>query len=337
MKQIWKHNEKEFLVQLFSKMGKHDLTWRDDAIIVPIKENMTLLYSIDNAELIYNYKNPVKNMRCYGRWASALVANDIIACGVQPTGIAFDFGIKGKSEEDFMNFTDGVLDVCKYYGMQYEGGNINTTESVSGIAWGITEKKSIIRRDGAQDGDILIITCDLGIGWATKLLENKSIVSEMKDYKEFPVINIELFRKIWDKNVIHCGMDLTDGIVEFAYEITDRTGYGIVLNMDEEKSDYITKASIKLGIPEIALRLDPGYDTPYAHGWCIDPADLEEIVEIFKKFHVEYTIAGYVDATEKGVMLETQGKRISVPKYWDDIVQCRGSIQAWEEVILSLL
>lgn len=267
MKIDWTKNEKQLLAHLFLKMGNKDFLWRDDAIIVPLAKELSLLYSIDNAEQIYNYQIREKNMRCYGRWATAVISNDIIACGTEPCGIAFDFGIKDKSEEDFMEFVKGVLDICNTYGMRYEGGNINTTESISGIAWGVSNNTPIIRREVAMNGDILLVTCELGVGWAKKLLANQSSSVIEDSYKEFPVVNLNMFREIWSKNIIHCGMDLTNGLIEFAYEIKDRTGYGVILNI-KESSNYLNMISNKLNIPEIALRLELGYDTPYAHGWC---------------------------------------------------------------------
>lgn len=54
MKANWNNSEKKFLTKLFSKMGNCNYLWRDDAIIIPLNSEKSLLYSIDNAELIFN-------------------------------------------------------------------------------------------------------------------------------------------------------------------------------------------------------------------------------------------------------------------------------------------
>ena len=336
MKNGWRNSEKSFLANLYSNLGNDNYLWRDDAVIVPLNSESSLLYSIDNSELIFDTLNREKDMRLYGRWTASLIASDIIACGITPNGLAIDMGIKNKSESDCKCFIDGIMEVCEYYNMRYEGGNINTTDSVSGLAWAYGRTDDIIRREGAQAGDIVFATCDLGVGWANNLLSKAQSVPSTSNYKEFPVVNIQLFREIWDTKAIHCGMDLTDGIIEFAYEINDRTGYGVIFDPKPNGSDFIEYASNVLKIPEIAFRFEPGYDTPYAHGWCIQPDKINMVTDIFKKYNVSYTIMGYVDDKESSVLVKHNGQMINVPRYSDDIIISRDSIEVWTEQIFSL-
>lgn len=336
MKANWNNSEKKFLANLFSRMGNCDYLWRDDAIIVPLDSEKSLLYSIDNAELIFDTQDRKKDMRLYGRWAASLIASDVIACGIMPKGLAVDMGIRNMSESDCECFIDGIMDVCTHYNMRYEGGNINTTDSVSGLAWACGKTDDIIRREGAQVGDIIFITCDLGVGWADKLLRKEQIASFISDYKDFPVVNTQLFKEVWSTKAIHCGMDLTDGVIEFAYEINDRTGFGVIFDPKPNGSEFIKYASTMLKIPEIAFRFDPGYDTPYAHGWCIQPEKINLVTEIFKKYNVAYTIMGYIDDTESNVLVRYNGQNEILPRYSDDIINSRGSVEIWKEQILSL-
>ena len=336
MTKSWTNSEKGFLANLFSKMGNTDFLWRDDAIIVPIDNNNSLLYSIDNGEQIFSTGDRAKDMRLYGRWTASLVASDIIACGVMPNGLAIDLGIKDKDEMDCENFIEGVLDVCKHYDMKYEGGNINTTDSISGVAWGYSESNKIIRREGAKPGDIIFVTCDLGIGWADKLLRNSNQPSLIHNYKEFPVINTSMFKEVWKLDAIHCGMDLTDGIIEFAYEINDRTGYGVTFDPQLNCSDLISLASSKLNIPEVAFRFEPGYDTPFAHGWCIDSNRIDEVIRIFEKYNANYTIMGEVEQESTEITVNYNSKKVRLPRYSDDIICSRGSVSTWLEQIYPL-
>ena len=336
MRENWINSEKEFLAKLFFKMGNTNFLWRDDAIIVPIDCNNSLLYSIDNAEQIFNTGNKTKDMRLYGRWAASLIASDIIACGVMPNGLALDLGIKDKDEADCKHFIEGVLDVCSHYNLRYEGGNINTTNSTSGVAWGYADNSKIIRREGAQIGDIILVTCDLGVGWANRLLCNFNKQVIVPNYKDFPVINPSMFKEIWKLNAIHCGMDLTDGIIEFAYEIRDRTGYGVVFDPQPNNSKAINLAASILNIPEKAFRFDPGYDTPFAHGWCIAPNKINDIIEIFNRYNSHYTIMGTVERGDSGVSVAHNNKNIPLPRYSDDIIINRGNIEMWFEQIYPI-
>ena len=333
----WITSEKEYLSHLFSKMGRENYSWRDDAIIIPITDHQSLLYSIDNAEQIYSTNNREHDMRLYGRWAASLIASDIISCGFLPRGLSIDMGIKDKSEIDCNNFIEGILDVCTLYNMKYEGGNINTTDSVSGIAWAYGNDEDIIRRDGAKPGDIILVTCDLGVGWADKLLRNADIQSPLSGYKEFPIINASLFKEVWDLRVINCGMDLTDGVIEFGYEISERTGFGVVFDPKPNGSTLLKYASSELNIPETAFRFEPGYDTPFAHGWCINKENISLVKNLFKKYNVKYTEMGYVDSCRNNVVVKYGNKYVQLPRYCDDIISNRGSIEGWKKQIVSLL
>lgn len=347
----WQQGEKEFLEYLHKQMNNKGFGWRDDSIVTPVSEDLSLLYSIDNVSKIKDFTTSEETMICYGKWAASVICNDIIACGTLPKGLALDVGIENMDEEGFTNFIKGVLDVCKKYSTRYEGGNINTSGTVSGVAWGISEPNKIIRRSGARDSAILFATTDIGIGWTIKLLENRAnehgismshfkeiepYLSLIETYKSDPCVNIDLFKAIWDLNVIQCGMDLTDGIIEFAYEIFDRTNLGVVFNFPGEEHPLLFAATHILNYPTHALHFEPGYDTPYAHGWCIAECDLQMVVDVFVKFNAPYTILGYTCGDVAGVNYKSDDGLRNLPRYWDDKIINRGSIKNWKKIILPV-
>jgi thiamine monophosphate kinase len=337
----WENGEKEFLKKLFSSMGKNDFEWRDDAIITSISHDKSLLYSIDNVTQIYAYNDSAKNMICYGRWAASVISNDIIACGKLPSGLALDIGIDNMSENDFQYFIQGVLDVCREYKINYEGGNINNSSTVSGVAWGLADSSKIIRRSGAKDNSTLITTCDIGVGWAIYLLgKSKQCMSTYQDiigsYKENPIIDVSLFQEIWDSEIVSCGMDLTDGVIEFGYEIYDRTGLGVLFDIEPCMQGFLADAADKLKLPIEALRFEAGYDTPYAHGWCIQDNNLIKAVDVFNKHKVKYTILGKVSSDFDGVFSLHKNKLKRLPRYWDDKMRIPGNIDSWKKIILPI-
>ncbi|MDR0313692.1 MAG: hypothetical protein LBI14_08840 [Treponema sp.] len=341
MNESWENGEKEFLKKLFKFMNVQGDEWRDDSIIVPISESISLAYSIDNVSQIYNMPNREKSFICYGRWAASVISNDIIACGIAPKGLALDVGMDGFTEEDFFCFVQGVLDVCNKYGMKYEGGNLNTGKNVSGISWGLSDASKIISRSGARDNSILLATCNVGTGWAIKLLgediRNITCYSkELETYKETPMVNLDLFKEIWDLDVVLCGMDLTDGIIEFGYEIFERTGLGVVFDFSNNYSKFLEETSEVLTVPIDALRFEPGYDTPFAHGWCISEDNLGKVIEVFKKYKIDFTILGRVDSHYNGVFYSSKNNLKQLPKYWDDKVRSYGGIKSWRSTILPL-
>lgn len=337
-----KIGEKEYLNLLGKMLHKGEgFNWRDDCVITPLWDNINLLYSIDRPEPIFSTGNMIHDLRCFGRWSAALVANDVIACGAEPKGISFDIGIDEFDINDINIWIQGVLDVCERYNMEYEGGNLGIGKGVTGISWGIQTENKTLRRRGAFDGGILIATGIIGTGWSIKLWKelkgNNKRLGTFTHYQEEPWINLDAFKEVWSLGGILCSMDITDGIIEFGYEISEQNGLGVVFNpvVDEPQPlDFVFK---ELNIPRLATYFEAGYDTPFAHGWCVDPNFIDDIKKILRKHNVSFTILGRVTKKIKGVYVQANHSELRhLPRYWDDVFKPRGSIKRWKKEILSI-
>ena len=340
----WEMGEKEFLLALHEKLGNSGFGWRDDCIEKRINPDMSFVYSIDSAHRWISHKRQ-NSSKIFGRWVASAIAGDVIACGVNPKGLSLDIGVDAfQNEDELFNFIDGVLDVCAHYGMNYEGGNLNRSSLVCGISWGTSVPNKIIHRDGAQNNSILLATAYIGLGWTIELIQSLDELQKMdmpqrflydiEHYKDNPVINIEAFRKIWELNVIDCGMDLTDGIIEFGYEICDRTGLGVVLSPCEPHPLVEYVASF-LKITPTDIMFEPGYDTPFSHGWCVKKDNLDVVLKVLRQYNVPVTILGEVTNTVSGVFRKTDAGLMALPRYWDDKLRNETAYDHWVKNILG--
>lgn len=340
----WNTGEKEFLQALHQRMGTSGLSWRDDCIIKQINPGQCLVYSIDSLNRAPS-RNRANDTRSFGKWIASLIANDVIACGTAPRGLALDIGLASfLDEDDFNLFIDGVMEVCSAYHMEYEGGNLNRGTFVGGMAWGISTPGSVIRRSGARNGSVLLATAHIGFGWAVELLHHYGyreesllddmLQSEIAQFKDHPIIHLEAFREIWKLNVIECGMDLTDGIIEFGYEIYDRTGLGVIFSPSPIHRLVKTTASI-LKIDPACIMFEPGYDTPYSHGWCIPEGYIDQVCEILCRHQVPHTILGRVTDSVSGVFQKNGTRLKSLPRYWDDKLNTGSCFDQWKDNILA--
>lgn len=342
----WKTGEKELLRALHERLGSSGLDWRDDCIVRPLTSDISIVYSLDSL-----HRKPSNNRsndsKAFGKWIAAIIANDVIACGVAPKGLALDIGLSAfQDEHDLYKFIDGVLDVCNDYSMTYEGGNLNRGDFIGGVSWGISKPDAIITRKGAQDGSILLATARIGFGWAIELLQHiegghhhitdKHMAYEIAHFKDNPVINLNAFQEIWKLDVIECGMDLTDGIIEFGYEIFDRTGLGVIL-APSNPHKVVKYVSSLLQIDPEDIMFDPGYDTPYAHGWCIKKSNIEIVCSILAKYHIPYTILGEVTHKVSGVYRQKGASLMQLPRYWDDKTKSAPNYERWKRHILNSL
>ncbi|MCI8817831.1 MAG: hypothetical protein HFG04_01575 [Oscillibacter sp.] len=340
----WKLGEKEFLRMLHEKMGNAGLSWRDDCVERPIAPNLSLVYSVDSARRWLSH-NRQDDARVFGQWISSVIASDVIACGVCPKGLALDVGIDAfQDKEELFSFFDGVLDICARYGMTYEGGNINKTALVCGMSWGTQAPEKIIHRDGAQADSVLIATAPIGLGWAIELFQSREVFREktvppelldwVEHYKDIPVVNLDAFREVWELGVIDCGMDLTDGIIEFGYEIYERTGLGVVF-CPGAPHPFVEYAAARLKVRPADMMFEMGYDTPFSHGWCIRKEHVSAVQAILKKHKVPFTVLGEVTGDVSGVYRKTDRGLTPLPQYWDDKFRGGSGYEQWMENIVG--
>lgn len=343
----WQNGEKELLIALHQKMGDIGFDWRDDCIICDLTSDLSLVYSIDSSRRWLSH-NDKDDASVFGRWIASTITSDVISCGVPPRGLALDIGLRAfQGETELSLFLDGVLDVCREYGLKYEGGNLNRTNLVSGVSWGTSKPSRIIKRSGAQKDSVLLATAPIGVGWAYELLRRQEeyipgslkappeeFLKFVKSYKEKSTVNLDAFKKVWDLEVIDCGMDLTDGILEFAYEIYERTGLGIIV-APVQHHPFVEYMAARLRISPIDIILEPGYDTPLSHGWCIKKQNLEKVTSILEQYNVPYTIWGEVTDCVTGVFREGESSLLPLPRYWDDKCRKESSFDIWEKSILG--
>ncbi|MEZ3505178.1 MAG: hypothetical protein K1W25_17360 [Lachnospiraceae bacterium] len=340
----WKTGEKEFLQALHKRTGSPGLDWRDDCMIKAITPELSLVYSLDSLNRSPS-NNRANDSNSFGKWSASVIANDVIACGVAPEGLALDIGLSAfRDEEDLYRFIDGVLDVCTCYHMNYEGGNLNKGSFIGGVCWGLSKPDAIIKREGAQNDSILLATARIGLGWAIELLQrfkgsdqhtqDAKFTGEITRFKTDPVINLPVFQEIWRLGVIDCGMDLTDGIVEFGYEIFDRTGLGVVFS-PENPHKLVSYVSSLLQVEPDDIMFEPGYDTPYAHGWCIQKSNVKLVCSTLSRYGIPYTILGEVTKDVFGVYRKKKNTLKPLPRYWDDKIKKESDYELWRKNIID--
>ena len=334
--------EKEIIAALHHNvLGSSGYGFRNDCIDAPITDGISIIYSIDRPAFIFGYDH-VDATRKNGRWAAAVVANDVIACGAAPRGISFDVGLSSVPVDSIEEWARGVLDVCSRYGMKYEGGNLSEGSFVSGIAWASIPTDRIIRRNGAYAGCSIVVTAEVGFGWAARLWsryrpDEAVRFSSFHTYKDKPWVNLDAFRDVWSLGCIRAGMDLTDGLTEFGYEIAEQQpGLGVVFTPPPRSQREICSVADELPLPVDAFLFEPGYDTPFAHGWCVDAGAEDQVTEILRSHGVPHLWVGKI-TDDPGVFVRLRsGRLVTLPRYWDDVVVHRGSIDVWTEQILPL-
>jgi len=317
----------------------------DDCILIDLGKitdfpNMPyLVYSIDHPSHIQKGLAEDEGFRFYGRWAAACTCGDVLAMGAKPQGFSLDLAAPLDTDVKTIEWIlEGVMETLSYYEATYEGGNfdVNNLETVC-MAWGIAPRDRIIRRSGAKPGDLIIATGNLGTGWSGYLASSlgfyntlsENAKKEVSQYNIFPRAPYPAMQEVFDLGIITSGMDLTDGIVEFFYTISERNGLGVEIDLNQQIISS-TKEEIarEIGVDPYAFSLDPGYDTPLTHGWTIPPEHWDTVKEIFNKHNFDLNCYGRVT---EGNTVTLNGEE--VPRFWDDQFKKTNIVERWMEFV----
>jgi selenide,water dikinase len=134
----------------------------DDASIMLIQDDIALLQTVDFFTPIVNDAN------AFGRIGAANAIGDIYAMGGKPlmANVVLGFPADEISVEDVRSILSGAAAVCAEAGIPMAGGHsINISEMVFGLSvTGTAHPAHIKTNDGAQPGDLLLLTKPLGTG-----------------------------------------------------------------------------------------------------------------------------------------------------------------------------
>jgi thiamine-monophosphate kinase len=331
----------------------------DDCVVVDLAEITGapdapyLVYSMDQPSFVAQPDPRIDPYRFYGRWIAGTTCNDVIAMGALCKGFSLALAAPIETEvRDIAEMMGGISDVLDRIGARYEGGNLdNGALATVGYAWGLVPRHGIVRRDGAQVGDRIAVTGELGMGWLEYQLRKHSLLEQVGEdlqamfaYKAMPVGAAAPIAAAAANAWLTSGMDLSDGIVEFLYTVARRSGLGCVVDAEALPVGPVARRHVHL-FPQIEpvvakvlearpelLALDPGYDSPLRHAFTIPERHVAAAVELFAAHGANLYVVGYVTA-EPGVRLRTGDREREIPPFWDDQLRRESLLTAWAEFL----
>lgn len=305
-----------------------------------------IVYSVDHCSLIDRPLSEGSGWRYHGRWLAACTCNDVLAMGGQPRGFAVDLAIAPDTPVSAVqDLYVGIADVLDVYGARLEGGNtdINTRTETVAMCWGTVPRSGLIRRRGARPGDYIVVTTELGLGWASFVLRKLGSFGDLsadnatllERYNLMPLAPHQAIVSVAAglPGAITSGMDLSDGLCEFLYLIT-QTGLGALL--DEQLlpcSPLLAECAALLEVPRAALAIEYGFDMPRAHGYTVAPDRWDAVKSTFDSFGWPIYRIGEVVTQPEVCWRTASGKPRTIPRFWDDKCERLDVISRWFDMV----
>lgn len=251
----------------------------------------------------------------------AVVANisDIYAMNGTPKQITVSLALSRKfCIEDVEELYAGIRLACEQYGVDIVGGD--TTSSLTGLAISITAigtapKGTVVKRDGANETDLICVTGNLGAAYmGLQLLEREKIATAGKDMqpdfsgKEYilerqlkPEARREVIERLRSENIRPTAMmDVSDGLASELMHICKQSGVGCRIYEERIPIDYQTAIMAEeLNLNVITCALGGGED--YELLFTVPIADHEKVAAM-----KDVRVIGHIVSDTMGLALITR-------------------------------
>lgn len=260
---------------------------------------------------------PLKHL---GYKAIQVNLSDIYAMNGIASQVTVSIGISSKFPlEAVEELYEGIYLACEKYNVDLVGGDTSSSKQglvISVTALGYADEKDIVYRNGAEEGDLICVSGDLGGAYTgLQLLEREKLIYmenpniqpdlEGKDYiverqlkPEARRDVVELLRDIEVKPTAM--IDVSDGLASEILHICKQSNKGCNLYEDKIPLDPMTfETAREFNLDPTVCALSGGED--YELLFTVKQADYDKI-----KFKMDITIIGYITELAAGCNLITK-------------------------------
>ena len=247
--------------------------------------------------------------------------SDIYAMNATPTQILLGLAFSNRfSLEAMEEFYEGVHAACAHYGVDLIGGDTSTSQKgfiISCTAIGEITPDKYITRSGAQKGDLLCVSGDLGAAYLglTLLerekrifLESPGVQPDLEGEKYIvgrilkPEARKDVIEYFAAKEIVPTAMiDISDGLSSEILHLCKQSNVGCVLYEEKIPIGEDTKAAaFKFNLDPTACALSGGED--YELLFTVRQEDYEKLGP-----DSDISIIGYITEPEAGAHIYTKG------------------------------
>ena len=277
---------------------------KDDCAVIDISSSKLLVASTDMLHSTTDFPTGMTPQQM-GWMSVAVNLSDIAAMGASPIGIMMALGLPPDLELDFVEALVRGMNKCAVHsGTVIIGGDIDRHDelTITGSALGLVDAEHIVLRKGAQIGDLVCVTGELGTAGAAldALIHNRSTDRSVLDKLYQPVVRIPEGISLAQTGCLTSMMDISDGLALSLYDIAavSNVGFHIQANNIPIHNDVRILAYNEDELFNWGVYTGGDFELLFT----IRPGCLEKLNN---KTTVQYTVIGEV--TQKGMTIERHG------------------------------
>lgn len=247
--------------------------------------------------------------------AIAVNVSDVVAMNARPLYATVSAGIPRNFSVEMMDgLYDGMADACKAYGMELVGGDTSTAHALylSITVIGEVDEKDVVFRRGANVGDYLCLSGDVGGAYAglKVLLDQREQLENLGDAYEpeleafqyviqrqlRPKARLDVIEALKKAGVRPTSMiDVSDGVASEVHHIGLHSGVGATVRVPAVPFDPETRAVADQFMDDVdAYALFGGED--YELLFTVMPEDVQKIDDM-----EGVSVIGTMEEASKGV------------------------------------
>jgi len=228
----------ETILKHLEKMPNMPIPFGDDASAIDIGHRKLAVIKTD---MLVGKTDVPRGMSFWQAARKAVVMNisDLAAKGVQPIAILASLGLPPSlTEEDIEQISKGMNAGAREYNAYILGGDTNEASDliISCAAFGIGEKRHLMLRSGAKQGDIVAVTGPSGktASGLKILLQNlsapSSITKVLVDSVLTPHARLYEGLALAETGAVTASIDSSDGLAWSLHEISQASHVGFVID-----------------------------------------------------------------------------------------------------------
>jgi len=243
--------------------------------------------------------------------------SDICAMNATPTQVTVSIGMSSKyTLEAIEELYEGIYLACEKYNVDIIGGDTSSSKQglvISITVLGIANEEDIVYRNGAEEGDLICVSGDLGGAYiGLQLLEREKLIYlenpkiqpdlEGKDYiierQLKPEARQDIVALLRDVKVKPTAMiDVSDGLASEVLHICKQSNKGCQLYEEKIPIDPMTyETAREFNLDPTVCALSGGED--YELLFTVKQADYDKIIN-----DVDVSIIGYITEASAGCNL----------------------------------